>query len=479
MDSRRVSTITEVPLDVTPAAGPGCRSPISEVPVSGLQRRLVRVDALAIALGSVIGVGVFRNTGLSLLGTGGILEATLLWIGVGLVCANGAILYADLSTRVPEAGGPYAYVRVAFGRPAAFIYGWMNGGIAMPVRQASVVAVIGELLSHWLPFDQRPIAIAVLLLLLAIHLLGIRVGAIAQRIFTTGKLATLALVIGLSAVLIASGGPEAASTAAMPAAIPFATAVAAVWYTYLGWQDVVLLAEELREPRKDLPIVLIGTVLLVLVLYTTVQLVVYLALDGGAAAFGAMPAIGVGTAVLGAVGTSVFTALTLSSMTGGAAESMMVRPRIAMALGRDGLGPRQLAAIDKNGTPYGAMIFHSAVALFLVSTGSFTDLLPLLAFAQGFLGIFETASYFKVIKKRPELPLSRFHPWSPLIFIAANIALCGLSLRNDPARAGMALGVIAVLGVVGLIVLRGKAPPDEPKPPELARARVIRENHDS
>jgi basic amino acid/polyamine antiporter, APA family len=419
--------------------------------VSGLQRRLVRLDALAIALGSVIGVGVFRNTGQALLGTGGIFGATLLWIGVGLVCATGAILYADLSTRVPEAGGPYAYVRVAFGRPAAFIYGWMNGGIAMPVRQASVVAVIGELLARWLPGSPQRLASIVLIALLAIHLLGIRVGALAQRGFTTGKLATLVLVIGLAAVAIALGGTGAAgSAAALPAAIPFAAAVAAVWYTYLGWQDVVLLAEELREPRRDLPFVLIGTVLLVLVLYTSVQLAVYFGLGGSAAAYGQIPAIDLATGVLGGVGTTVFTALTLSSMLGGAAESMMVRPRIAMALGRDGLGPRQLAAIDKNGTPYGAMIFHTAIALILVRTGTFTDLLPLLTFAQGFLGIFETASYFRVIKLRPELPPSRFHPWAPLLFILANIALCVLSFHNDPLRAGLALAVIALIGLIGL-----------------------------
>ncbi len=419
--------------------------------MSGLQRRLVRIDALAIALGSVIGVGVFRNTGLAMLGTGGIAGATALWIGVGLVCAAGAVLYADLSSRVPEAGGPYAYVRVAFGRPAAFVYGWMNGGIAMPVRQASVVAVIGELLSRWLPGGPQRLATIVLILLLVVHLLGVRVGAIAQRVFTSGKLATLALVIGLAIALGLTGGTGIAPIAAMPAAIPFATAVAAVWYTYLGWQDVVLLAEELREPRRDLPFVLIGTVLLVLVLYTSVQLAVYLALGGGPAAYAEMPAIALATSVLGAVGTSLFTVLTLSSMLGGAAESMMVRPRIAMALGRDGLGPRQLAAIDKNGTPYGAMLFHSAIALALVSTGSFTDLLPLLTFAQGFLGIFETASYFAVLEKRPELPRSRFHPWAPIVFVIANVALCGLSLRNDPKRAGLALGLLAVISVIGLI----------------------------
>lgn len=111
-----------------------------------LQRRLNRTDALAIALGSVIGVGVFFNTGRVLRGAGGLWGATVMWIVVGVVCLAGAVLYADLSARVPEAGGPYAYVRVAFGRPAGFAYGWLNAGLSMPVRQASTVAVAGTLL---------------------------------------------------------------------------------------------------------------------------------------------------------------------------------------------------------------------------------------------------------------------------------------------------------------------------------------------
>jgi basic amino acid/polyamine antiporter, APA family len=419
--------------------------------MSGLQRRLIRIDALAIALGSVIGVGVFRNTGLALRGTGGVVGATALWIAIGLICLTGAVLYADLSSRVPEAGGPYAYVRVAFGKPAAFIYGWMAAGIAMPVRQASVVAVIGELLSRWLPGDRRMLAVIVLIALAAIHLLGVRVGALAQRVFTTGKIATLALVVGLAVALSLRAHGTAGP---LPAAVSFATAVGAVWYTYLGWQDVVLLAEELREPRRDLPFVLFATVLLTIVFYTSVHLAIYFGLGGSAAAYGQIPAVSIATAVLGGLGTALLTGLTLSSMVGGAAESVMVRPRIAMALGRDGLGPRRLAAISANGTPYGAILFHCSVALVFVATGSFERLLPLLVFAQGFLGIFETASYFVVRKQRPDLPSSPFHPWAPLIFISANAALCALAGIEDPLRAGAALGTLAIIGVIGVIVQR-------------------------
>lgn len=88
--------------------------------MSGLQRRLYRIDALAIALGSVIGVGVFRSTGLVLRGADGFVGATALWIGIGLICATGAILYADLSSRVPElAARMPTSASPSVGRPAS------------------------------------------------------------------------------------------------------------------------------------------------------------------------------------------------------------------------------------------------------------------------------------------------------------------------------------------------------------------------
>jgi len=410
-----------------------------------LQRRLNRIDAFAIAMGGVIGVGVFRNTGLVLRGTGSFAAATALWVAVGIVGLAGATLYADLSGRVPEAGGPYAYVRTAFGRRAGFAYGWMNGGVAIPGRQAAALAVIGELLARWLPGDSRVWAVAVLIVLLGLNLLGVRAGALAQRVFTTGKLATIVLVSGLALVLAVRGSAE--STAAIESA-SFATALGAAWYTYLGWQDTVLLAEELKEPRRDLPVVLIGTVAAVMVAYISIHVAIYTGLHGDAAAYDKLPALAVAERALGAAGGTLLTALMLSSMVGGAAEHLMVRPRILMALARDGLAPRPLAAVGETGAPYGAMIGHAAIALVLVATGSFAELVGLLAFAQGFLGIFETASYFVVRRKRPELPTSRFHPWAPIAFIAASATLCTLAAIADPVRAGVAVAALALLAAI-------------------------------
>jgi APA family basic amino acid/polyamine antiporter len=409
-----------------------------------LKRRLDRTDALAITLGAVIGVGVFRNTGLVLRGTGGFAAATVLWFVIGLLCFGGASLYADLSGRVPEAGGSYAYVRVAFGGRAAFVYGWMNAGVTIPARQASTVSVAGLLLSRWIPASPRALAIALLLVLAVLHLGGVRAGAIAQRIFTTGKLATIAIVVGLSITLGWHGG--AGDAGVEP--VSFAAAVGAVWYTYLGWQDVVVLAEELHEPRRDLPFVLFGTVALTMVLYMAIHVAVYLGLGGGAEAYGELPALDVARHALGDTGEGLLRGLMLSSMIGVSAVGVLLRPRVSMALARDGLGPQPLTRVSRLGTPYVGLGFHVVIALALVSTGSYQKLLELISFAMGVMGLFEIASYFVVRRKRPELPTSRFHPWGPLAFLLMSLALCILGAKDHPNGVLTSFGIVAAIAIV-------------------------------
>ena len=422
--------------------------------MTGLLRRLGRIDALAIALGSVIGVGVFRATGVVVRGSDSFGQATAIWLIVGVVCMAGAILYADMSARVPEAGGPYAYVRVAFGRPAAFVYGWMNGGISMPARQASVMLVIGEVLASSLPGAPRLWSAGMLLGLVAINLLGVRAGALVQRVLTTGKIATLLLVIGL-AIAAVPGTAPAAVAAPLPA-LSLAAAVSACWYSYIGWQDTTLLAEELRHPHRDLPFVLVGSVAVVVVLYTSIHVAVYLGLDGAAGSD--LPARDLAVLVLGTAGFGLLSGLMLSSMIGGAAEAIMVRPRIIMAAARDGLAPAPIAAIDRRGTPYGAILFHSSIAMFIVATGSFTEQLKLLGFAQGFLGLFETASFFVVRRRRPEVPARWFQIPAALVFVLANAGLCVLTAHDDPERIGVALGLIGGISVAyaAYAALRGR-----------------------
>jgi APA family basic amino acid/polyamine antiporter len=439
-----------------------------------LQRRLHRIDALAIALGTVIGIGVFRNTGVVLRGAGGFGSATLLWMVSGVLVLGGAVLYADLSGRVPEAGGPYAYVRVAFGGKTAFAYGWMNAGVAIPARQASTAMFTGELLSKWIPLSPRALALTLYLLLAVIHLFGVRAGAIAQRIFTAGKLLTVMLVVVL-AITLGAMGTEATGAPAGPDGVPvvsFALALSAVWYTYLGWQDVVLLAEELYEPRRDLPVVMIGTVLLVMVVFTALHVTVFWGLGGGAEAYDMeYPALHVASRMLGGFGDNLLRVLMVSSLIGVTAGGLLVRPRIGMALARDGLGPAPLTRVSRLGTPYVALGLQVAISVGLILTGSYVKLLELISFAMGLLGLFEIASYFVVRKKRPELPTSRLHPWAPMAFLIMSGALCVLSGWDHPMGVVTAFAILVAIALV-YAAARPRMIRAEPVAPDLPEARA-------
>ena len=435
-----------------------------------LKRRLRRIDGLAIALGTVIGIGLFRNTGTVLRGTGGFTGATLLWVIGGVLVLGGAVLYADVSSRVPEAGGPYAFVRVAFGGRAAFAYGWLQAGVVIPARQASTATITGELLAGWFPLSARMLALMVYLTLAALHLFGVRAGAIAQRVFTTGKLGIIAFVIAMATALgLAGAQPEHAAIA--PAT--FGLALGGVWYTYLGWQDTVLLAEELHEPRRDIPVVLFATVLLTMLLFTALHVAVYWGLGGGSEAYDALPAQHIARHALGDAGKNVMNALMVASLIGVTAGGLLVRPRFAMALARDGLGPALLARVSKVGVPYAALALQVGIAAALIATGSFVTLLQLIGFAMGVLGLFEIASYFVVRRKRPALPTSRFHPWAPMAFFVMSAALCVLSGKDHPEGIAIAAGILIAITLI-YAVTQPRLIPAEPTPttPDLPAARA-------
>jgi basic amino acid/polyamine antiporter, APA family len=416
------------------------------VPSSGgaLVRRLTRSDALAIGIGSVIGTGIFRTTGEVLRGAGGFTAATLIWVGVGAISAVGALVYADMASRVPEAGGPYAYVREAFGRYPAFLDGGMSALVAIPARHAAAIGVIGEVTARLTHID-RPRAWAVLMLvsLVALNLPGVRAGATAQRLFTVAKLALVAGVIALA--IVSSRAPEQAAEA-MPALPPvsLATALAAAWYSYLGWQDAALLTEEMRDPARDLRVVLVATVGIVAAAYVGVHVALFLGLRGDAGSQGALPAVALARRVLGPLGETAMTVGLLVSMIGGAAESLLVRPRVLFALARDGLAPRRLTYVNRGGTPALAMLVHAGLVLALVLTGTFRDLLALLAFTQALTGLAEAASAF-VLVVPPRRASSRARIAG---FVAANAALCAIVAYEEPAQVGYALATLLLLSVV-------------------------------
>jgi APA family basic amino acid/polyamine antiporter len=418
--------------------------------LGGLQRSLGRVDALAIGVGAVIGTGIFRTTGLVVASTGGLAGATALWLLGGVVSLLGALVYGDLATRVPEAGGPYAYVREAFGRTAGFVDGWLQAGVSVPARQAASFAAIGEVLSELTGIAHpRALGAAVLIALLAVNLAGTRTGANVQRVLTAAKLVALGSVIALL-FFPARHAPIGDTTTVASATL--VTALAGIWFAFLGWSDVALLAEELHAPRRDLRFVLVTTVLVATGVYVAFEVAVALGLGGGEAAASSFPALRMAETRMGASGERFLAAVALVSMVGGVSEGLLVRPRIAFALARDGLAPQGLARVGVRGTPWAAMMAHAAVVLALLATGTFASLLLLLTLAQAAAGWLEAASWFRIVRLRAPVVPCPGAPWVPAVFTVANGALCVTVAVASPSSLLLTTAAIGALALGGAIL---------------------------
>jgi APA family basic amino acid/polyamine antiporter len=338
-------------------------------------------------------------------------------------------------------------VRVAFGRVAGFVDGWFAVIVGNPARQATGIALIGELLARMLGVEApRLLAVATVVVLAALNWIGVKAGARSQKVFTVVKLAALLGVVVLALWPNPSPSTAAETAKALPP-LPFLFALTGAWYAYLGWEDVALLAEELRSPKRDLLVVFVGSVTIVVAVYLIVNGAILYAADGSALAGAELPALDIAHRVLGQRADQAMSAFMLVSAVGAAAEGMMVRPRFAFAIARDGFAPQILTRVNRGGTPTGALALHAMLVAALLLSGSFQWILSLFVFAQAVQSFFESASYFIIRRRIPAPQLTPLHPVLPALFVAANGTLAMWIAWQEPLSVFYAvLAVVIAMG---------------------------------
>ncbi|MET0594579.1 MAG: APC family permease, partial [Polyangiaceae bacterium] len=277
--------------------------------------------------------------------------------------------------------------------------------------------------------------------LVALNWIGVKTGAGSQKLFTSVKLAALAGVVLLA--FWPSSAAASAPAAALPP-LPFLFALTGAWYAYLGWEDVALLAEELKSPKKDLLAVFVGSVAIVVAVYLVVNGAILYAADGGPLAGAELPALDIAHRVLGERADRAMSAFMLISAAGAASEGIMVRPRFGFALARDGFAPAFLTRVNRGGTPTGALGLHAALVIALLLSGSFQWILSLFVFAQAVQSFFEAASYFSIRRRVPAPQLTPLHPWLAALFVLANATLALWVAWQEPASVLYAVLAIAV-----------------------------------
>src|SRR5687767_9902011 len=228
---------------------------------SPLLRRFGIWAALAMIIAEVMGVGIFL-TPASMSRTLGSPSWVLgVWALVGLLSAAGALCYAELGSRFPEAGGGYVYLREAFGERCAFVYGWMS----LLVMDPGLTAALGVGLATYLlalleaPASLTPVvAIGAIVVVAAVSTLGVESSARVLRWTAAAKLVTIAVLV-LAVLARRDAGASAVTTVTAIPSIPIlAGALMGAFFAFGGWWDLGKMSEEIVQPRRTLPIALVG-----------------------------------------------------------------------------------------------------------------------------------------------------------------------------------------------------------------------------
>lgn len=434
-----------------------------------LVRTLRLRDLFLLFIGSVIGSGIFRTPGSILSQVGGSVGiAMLVWIAGGVLSLLGALTYAELAANNPEAGGLYCYIRDAFGRAPAFLYGWC---LFLVIASGSVAALARAFSEYFAtvvtvsPLMQTFVAVVVIAIVTVVNVWGTRKSSDLQNWTTLVK---AGVIVILSAVLLSLGHHAREVVPAIRGTqhggtlfSSFGLAMIAVLWAYEGWQFGTYSAGEVIDPQKAFPrafllgaLVLIGLYLLAIVAYLW-------ALGPVATAATTTIAADSATAVLGSWAGKIV-ALTILVSTFSAANSVILTaPRVFYAMAKDDLFFKKLAVVHvKLRTPVFAIValgVWSAVLVCAGELGQFQKLIEGVIFIGWIFYGLGAAAIFPIRRANGDKPLPYRvpgYPWTPILFVLAAAAIVGNAVHaafHDPAQFRNLTFAVALL-VVGLPV---------------------------
>jgi basic amino acid/polyamine antiporter, APA family len=399
---------------------------------SDLRRVIGFWGGTAFIIGITIGSGIFRKpaTIAALVPDPRIVLA--LWTALGVISLCGALTLAELSSMLPRTGGLYVYLREAYGAPAAFVFGWLYIAVTAPAAIAALATVFIEFLLAALGVPAGKVsanasaagAVITIAVFALVNVLGTRLGAGFQTVFTAMK--TAALVAVIAAAFLFGHGTFAhltpmAGTAV--AAAPVARAVASVIWTYDGWIAVSMIAGEVVAPDKLLKRIIVVGMLAIVGLYIGANLAyIYMMPADEMIRQKAGVAARLMTEVMGPVGGVAIGISINASVLGALSANLLGRPRVAYAMARDGLGFRFLGHTNRRaGTPDAAIFVQAAVAILLVLTlRDFDRLTTYFVVVEWLALIFGVGSVFVLRRRMPDAPRpfrTPLYPLVPLVFV--------------------------------------------------------------
>jgi basic amino acid/polyamine antiporter, APA family len=435
-----------------------------------LARELGASHATAVVVGTIIGSGIFLVPAEMVQAVGSAKLVYLAWFVGGLLSFFGALTYAELGAMKPQAGGEYVYVRDAYGPLGGFLYAWTWFIIAKPASIATVTTGLVRILGEFSVFSffsrgifatpfpltyGQLVAIAAAILISALNYIGIKKAGEFQLIFTLLKVAIILGIVVVGFTYAGGGWSHFAGTYAGAkggVAGFFAALVAALW-AYDGWNDLNMVAGEVRNPERNIPIALILGVATVGALYVLLNAAVQYVLPADAIATSPRPASDAIGLVLGPVGASIVSAGMAISMLVTLNGTTMSGARVPFAVARDGYFFSALAAVHPRfHTPSTAIVVQAVLSVVLLLLGgNFRQLFSLAIFAEWLFYMIAGSTIF-VFRRREPNAARAYKVWGyplvPALFVLASSVLLYYTFTDNLRNS--ALGVLVILAGVPL-----------------------------
>ena len=429
-----------------------------------LHRHLGGWGAAAFVVTNMIGTGIFTVPAFVRASTGSGWAALGIWALGGGLALCGALCYAELSTRMPEAGGEYQYLTRIFGPVWGFVSGWISFfvGFSAAIAASSLAATAyaaslfgwngNQPLVEGLAVTQSAGLAAILILALAaFHSFGVRPSGRLQTVLAGTVVGSIVLLLAVG-FLTGKGSWEGAMAGGAPTGVWW-VALIQVSFAYSGWNAAAYLAGEVRDPGRTLPRALVGGTVAVCLLYLGLNLLFLYAVP--AAEWTPTIAIGRVAAerLFGPAGGAAISVLVTITILGSISAMTAAGPRVYYAMARDGVAPTVFGRVgERRGVPSVSIVAQAGIAVLLVLTGEFETLLIYIGASLSLIAALTVSGVWVISRRtsraqRDGIFLTPGYPVTPAIFLGLEVVAILLALweRPRPTMAALATVLAGIL----------------------------------
>ena len=420
---------------------------------SAIEARLSTLDTAMVVFSLVVGIGIFRTPAIVARAAGDTFTFFTAWTLAGIVALMGALVFAEIGSRYPRAGGYYRVVADCYHPTLAFMLNWSQ--TLMQGAGAAGVAFIGAdylaplvLPREWnTPRGSLVLACTTMLLLLLLNYRGIKPGAQTQNLLSVLK---IAMIFGLAVLALALAphyrGAEPVSSAAWSPR--FAAALVPCFYAYGGYQMTMNLGADLKNARRSFPLAITAGMLTVVGLYLLINVAYERVLGTTGIASSELVVAALARATFGRGGEVAVSVAVFLSAAGFVNATIMQMPRSFYAMAEDGvLPPAFLRVNPETQTQEAGLVFFGATMLLsALILGSFEELLHYVIFTDT-LTLAVVASTVFVLRRRG-YGAGAFAGWGypvmPALYIACLLVVTLRVSTLEPRLAIVGSGLLLV-----------------------------------